>query len=276
MSPPSSPPSNGPARPDPRPERTVQRRPQPGQGQPGRRRLLRRRRQAAGAALRGQKPRSSCWPRPRPRATCPSTASPPTTRRCRAWCSAPTAPWSRRPRGHRAGPGRHRRPEGGRRFPEALNPGAKVLISDPSWENHRALFTNAGFAVGTYPYYDAATRGVRFDAMLAALQRAPRRHRRRAARLLPQPDRLRHHAGAVGTGGAPARRAAWCLPGHGLPGLRRRHRRRRRRDRQFLATGIDFFVSTSFSKSFSLYGERVGALSVVCASKDEARACCRS
>jgi aromatic-amino-acid transaminase len=45
---------------------------------------------------------------------------------------------------------------------------------------------------------------------------------------------------------------------------------------QFLATGMNFFVSTSFSKSFSLYGERVGALSVVCASKDEAAACCRS
>jgi aspartate/methionine/tyrosine aminotransferase len=72
-----------------------------------------------------------------------------------------------------------------------------VLISDPSWENHRALFTNAGFEVETYPYYDAATRGVRFDAMLAALQRAGRHHRR-AARLLPQPHRLRPHARAVG------------------------------------------------------------------------------
>jgi aromatic-amino-acid transaminase len=39
---------------------------------------------------------------------------------------------------------------------------------------------------------------------------------------------------------------------------------------QFVASGLDFFVSTSFSKSFSLYGERVGALSVVCESKDEA------
>jgi aromatic-amino-acid transaminase len=45
---------------------------------------------------------------------------------------------------------------------------------------------------------------------------------------------------------------------------------------QFVASGIRFFVSTSFSKSFSLYGERVGALSVVCASKEEAPACCRS
>src|SRR3954453_19795746 len=48
----------------------------------------------------------------------------------------------------------------------------RVLISDPSWENHRALFTNAGFDVATYPYYDPATRGVRFDAMVAALNGA--------------------------------------------------------------------------------------------------------
>ena len=57
-------------------------------------------------------------------------------------------------------------------FLHKLLPGARVLISDPSWENHRALFSQAGFAVDTYPYYDAATRGIRFDALLAALQAA--------------------------------------------------------------------------------------------------------
>src|SRR5690606_4157195 len=57
-------------------------------------------------------------------------------------------------------------------FLKKLNPNAKVLISDPSWENHRALFTNAGFEVGTYAYYDAATRSVNFDCMLAVLRAA--------------------------------------------------------------------------------------------------------
>ncbi|NWG74476.1 MAG: aminotransferase class I/II-fold pyridoxal phosphate-dependent enzyme, partial [Rubrivivax sp.] len=57
-------------------------------------------------------------------------------------------------------------------FLQRLNPGSKVLISDPSWENHRALFTQAGFEVQTYPYYDAATHGIRFEAMLVALQAA--------------------------------------------------------------------------------------------------------
>src|SRR4051794_5487474 len=58
-------------------------------------------------------------------------------------------------------------------FLKKLNPNAKVLISDPSWENHRALFTNAGFTVESYPYYDAAQRGINFDGMLAALNAAP-------------------------------------------------------------------------------------------------------
>src|SRR6478609_6542143 len=58
-------------------------------------------------------------------------------------------------------------------FLKRLNPGAQVLISDPSWENHRALFTNAGFPVSTYPYYDADKRGVNLDGMLTALNAAP-------------------------------------------------------------------------------------------------------
>jgi len=57
-------------------------------------------------------------------------------------------------------------------FLKRLNPAAKVLISDPSWENHRALFTQAGFEVGTYTYYDAAKRGVDFEGMLASLKAA--------------------------------------------------------------------------------------------------------
>src|SRR5512146_2708424 len=56
-------------------------------------------------------------------------------------------------------------------FLHRVNPAAQVLISDPSWENHRALFGNAGFAVATYPYYDAARRGIDFAGMLGALQR---------------------------------------------------------------------------------------------------------
>jgi hypothetical protein len=105
-------------------------------------------------------------------------------------------------------------------FLKRLNPTAKVMISDPSWENHRALFTNAGFTVEAYPYYDAAARGVNVSGMLAALN---------TACLLPQPHRLRPDAGTVGRRGEhregprPGR-----LLGHGLPGLWRRHRPGRR------------------------------------------------
>ena len=156
-------------------------------------------------------------------------------------------------------------------FLRRMNPKARVLISDPSWENHRALFTNAGFEVATYPYYDATVRGVDFAAMLAALQAAPAGtivvlhaccHNPTGCDLTPV-----QWAAVVGVvkarGLVPFLDMAYQGFGVGLledgaaVGL-------------FVASGLDFFVSTSFSKSFSLYGERVGALSVVCESAAEA------
>ncbi|WP_310461584.1 amino acid aminotransferase [Sphaerotilus sp.] len=155
-------------------------------------------------------------------------------------------------------------------FLKKVNPDATVLISDPSWENHRALFTNAGFPVGTYPYYDAENRGINFAGMLAAIDAAP------AGTVI-----LLHACCHNPTGyditaeqwdqviaSIKARNLVAFLDmayqgfGDGIA-----------EDGavigKFVAAGLDFFVSTSFSKSFSLYGERVGALSVVCASKEE-------
>jgi aromatic-amino-acid transaminase len=156
-------------------------------------------------------------------------------------------------------------------FLKRLNPSAKVLISDPSWENHRALFQNAGFVVETYPYYDAASRGIRFDAMLAALGAAP------AGTVAVL------HACCHNPTGCDLTPAQWSqvvevVKARGLvafldmayQGFGEGIAEDGAVVQQFLAAGLDFFVSTSFSKSFSLYGERVGALSVVCASKDEA------
>jgi aromatic-amino-acid transaminase len=155
-------------------------------------------------------------------------------------------------------------------FLRRLNPAAKALLSDPSWENHRALFTNAGFVVETYPYYDAATRDIRFDAMLAAC--APQRPARWSC-CMPAATtrRVTTSPGAVGAGrrGLPAGRPG-ALPGHGLSGLRPRHPAGRAGRAQLPGHRHELLVSTSFSKSFSLYGERAGALSVVCGSKDEA------
>jgi aromatic-amino-acid transaminase len=156
-------------------------------------------------------------------------------------------------------------------FLKRVNPNAQVLISDPSWENHRALFEAAGFAVGTYPYYDATQRGVNFDAMLAALGAAP------AGTIVVL------HACCHNPTGYDLTPAQWgqvisTLQARGLvpfldmayQGFGEGIAEDGAVIQQFLASGMDFFVATSFSKSFSLYGERVGALSVVCQSKDEA------
>ena len=113
-------------------------------------------------------------------------------------------------------------------FLKRLNPRSKVLISDPSWENHRALFLQAGFEVEAYPYYDAATRGIRFDAMLAALEAAAPGTVVVLHACCHNPSGYDLDAGPVGAGGAGAAEARpGALPGHGLPGLRRRHRRGR-------------------------------------------------
>jgi aromatic-amino-acid transaminase len=156
-------------------------------------------------------------------------------------------------------------------FLARFNAGAKVLISDPSWENHRALFESAGFTVESYPYYDPATRGVRFAAMLAALRAAA-------------PGTIVVlHACCHNPTGVDLTEAQWrdvvaavrersLLPfldiayqgfGDGIDpdGAA---------VRLFADSGVPFFVSSSFSKSFSLYGERVGALTIVTADKDEA------
>lgn len=156
-------------------------------------------------------------------------------------------------------------------FLKHLNPGAKVLISDPSWENHRALFTQAGFEVGTYRYYDAATRSLNFDGMLADLQAAP------AGTIVVL------HACCHNPTGYDITPAQWdqviaAVKARGLtPFLDMAYQGFAEGIAEdgavigkFVAAGLTFFVSTSFSKSFSLYGERVGALSVLCASKDEA------
>jgi aromatic-amino-acid transaminase len=156
-------------------------------------------------------------------------------------------------------------------FLKQLNPASKVLISDPSWENHRALFTQAGFTVETYPYYDAERKGVNFDGMLAALNAAP------AGTVVVL------HACCHNPTGYDITAAQWtqvvaAVKAKGLtPFLDMAYqgfgfglKEDGEAVRQFLAAGVGFFVSTSFSKSFSLYGERVGALSVVCESKDEA------
>ena len=156
-------------------------------------------------------------------------------------------------------------------FLKHLNPNAKVLISDPSWENHRALFSNAGFTVESYRYYDAATRSLNFDGMLADLKAATAGtvivlhaccHNPTGYDITPEQwDQV------VAVVKANQLTAFLDMAYQGFAdGLSE--------DgavvQKFVAAALTFFVSTSFSKSFSLYGERVGALSVLCDNKEEA------
>lgn len=156
-------------------------------------------------------------------------------------------------------------------FLKRLNPDAKVLISDPSWENHRGLFTSAGFTVESYRYYDASTRDLNFDGMLADLKAA-------------NPGTIvLLHACCHNPTGYDLTPAQWdqviavVKAGSLVPFLDMAYQgfafgidEDGAAVQKFVDAEMDFFISTSFSKSFSLYGERVGALSVLCANKDEA------
>ena len=156
-------------------------------------------------------------------------------------------------------------------FLKRLLPNTVVAISDPSWENHRALFESAGFPVQNYRYYDAASHGVNRAGMLEDLKNLPARSVVVLHACCHNPTgvdlslddwkavldvlRDREHV--------PFLDIAYQGFGDGIE-----------EDafavRLFAAAGIPFFVSSSFSKSFSLYGERVGALSIVTSSQEEA------
>jgi aromatic-amino-acid transaminase len=156
-------------------------------------------------------------------------------------------------------------------FLRRFAPGSKVWMSDPSWENHRALFEAAGFEVGTYAYYDPASRGLDFDGMIASLEKLP------AGAIVvlhacchnptgvdPTPEQWQRVLGVVrGRGLVPFLDMAYQGFAEGVVADGTIVRR-------FAATPGPLFVASSFSKSFSLYGERVGALTVVAGDRDEA------
>jgi aromatic-amino-acid transaminase len=149
-------------------------------------------------------------------------------------------------------------------------PNAELWISDPSWENHRAIFESAGFKVNTYAYYDAKTRGVDFDGMLGALKAMPAGSIVLLHACCHNPTGVdltaEQWTGVIETIGArglvPFLDIAYQGFGDGIDADGSAVRR-------FAQTGMPLFVSNSFSKSFSLYGERVGTLSVVAETNEE-------
>ncbi|MFJ2330696.1 amino acid aminotransferase [Pseudomonas helleri] len=155
-------------------------------------------------------------------------------------------------------------------FLKQLQPDAVVAISDPSWENHRALFEAAGFPVQNYRYYDAASHDVNRAGMLEDLN------------ALPTGSIVVLHACCHNPTGVDLTPADWqnvleVVKAKGLiPFLDMAYQgfgdgiaEDAAAVRLFADSGLSFFVSSSFSKSFSIYGERVGALSIVTQSKDE-------
>lgn len=155
-------------------------------------------------------------------------------------------------------------------FLKQLRPDAIVAISDPSWENHRALFETAGFPVQNYRYYDAASHDVDRAGMLADLQN------------LPDGSIVVLHACCHNPTGVDLTAEDWKkvlevvkAKGH-VPFLDMAYQgfgdgidEDAAAVRLFADSGLTFFASSSFSKSFSLYGERVGALSIITDSKEE-------
>ena len=144
-------------------------------------------------------------------------------------------------------------------------PDTKVYVSDPTWDNHRAVFEGCGLPVETYPYYDPATGGLRFAEMLEALSK------------LPAQSVVLLHACCHNPTGVDLTKAQWDAL---IPVLKEREllpfldmayqgygdslEEDAYAVRAFAAAGLSFFVANSFSKNMSLYGERCGGLSIVC------------
>ena len=150
-------------------------------------------------------------------------------------------------------------------------PQSQVWVSDPTWDNHRSMFEGSGFVVNAYPYFDAASGGLNFNAMLTTL------------RGLPERSIVLLHACCHNPTGVDLSAAQWDAL---IPVLRERRLlpyldlayqgfgegidEDAYSVRALAAAGLSFFVANSFSKSMSVYGERCGALTAVCANAAEA------
>lgn len=150
-------------------------------------------------------------------------------------------------------------------------PDSQVWVSDPTWENHIAIFNGAGFTVNTYPWYDTATNGVKFDALLEKLN------------TLPAQSIVLLHPCCHNPTGADLTNAQWdevtrvlkereLIPFLDIAyqGFGGGMEEDAYAIRSIAAAGLPALVSNSFSKIFSLYGERVGGLSIVCDDAEEA------
>ncbi len=151
-------------------------------------------------------------------------------------------------------------------------PTAKVYVSNPTWDNHKSIFEGAGFEVGTYPYYDSEKIDVKFDEMIAFFK------------TLPENTVLILHPCCHNPTGVDLSHEQWdqvleiiktqkLIPFMDIAyqGFGDNLEKDAYAIRKAVEMGLSLFVSNSFSKNLSLYGERVGGLSVVCPTEDECR-----
>ena len=155
-------------------------------------------------------------------------------------------------------------------FVKRLDTNAPAAISAPSWENHRGIFESAGYQVLEYSYFDPKTRGVDFEGMVKSLESFP------AKTLVILHACCHNPTGADLTPDQWKKIISICQTRQLIPfldiayqGFATGIEEDGAAVRLFADSGMSFFVSSSFSKSFSLYGERVGALSIVTQSKEE-------
>ncbi|AFZ82812.1 amino acid aminotransferase [Candidatus Kinetoplastidibacterium crithidiae] len=155
-------------------------------------------------------------------------------------------------------------------FLKQLLPNSKVLISNPSWENHKALFERAGFEVDNYPYYDPITHGLDFENMLSKLKNT-------AQKSIIVLHACCHNPTGIDPTKEQWRQIAEVIKDRNLipfldiayQGFSNGLEEDAQVVRMFTEMDLLCFISSSFSKSFSLYGERVGALTVTTNEKDE-------
>ncbi|MGL4767815.1 MAG: aromatic amino acid transaminase [Formosimonas sp.] len=144
-------------------------------------------------------------------------------------------------------------------------PNSDMYVSDPTWDNHRAIFEAAGFEPKTYPYYDAATGGVNFDGMLACLNAAP-------AKTIFLLHPCCHNPTGVDLSVEQWKQVVEVVKARDLiafmdlayQGFGDGIEEDAVAIRMMADAGVNFFVSNSYSKNLSYYGERAGGLSVVC------------
>ena len=159
-------------------------------------------------------------------------------------------------------------------FLKAMCPGAAMWVSDPTWANHNGIFGNAGLEIKTYPYYDAATRSLDFDAMIGALEK------------VPEGDVVLLHGCCHNPTGMDPDEAQWAriadvLSARGIvalldfayQGFGRGLEQDATGLRALARPGCELLVASSFSKNFGLYRERVGALTIVCKDAGGAERC---